>query len=432
MKLYNNDFWTLEDGLGIGNCGDYIAQMALEVPAPFTIGIIGKWGSGKTSILRRAFATLGGQPISQAVPLADAKTEMPKPDWDKWNHRRFESQNSQWDELHEVAEASFAVWYSPWQHPNVDNPMIPLLLEIKEQYSNWLKLKQTVMKRKFNRRDGMASLALIGSAIDAAANISGIYRGTLASGAIENVKKAWNEAAPAEPALSDGQRFHLLFEDAVSTLLDSVKKNQKQARLIIFIDDLDRCEESVIVTLLESIKLYLSTRHCVFVLGIDDNAVLKALKNHWSTRSDDDNREYLEKLFQANIPVPVPKTENIQIFIREQLSEHKVPLDPVKSVENSQEPATPLQHSIDHNLAALLEPNPRKIKNFINSLCAVWNLFQGRKSEPPALKEDASEEEQREHEAKKAAYRKFTHRFMVFHYLRLYHKPVWRLLERQR
>ncbi|MCP4698906.1 MAG: hypothetical protein GY862_18940, partial [Gammaproteobacteria bacterium] len=103
-----------------------------------------------------------------------------------------------------------------------------------------------------------------------------------------------------------------------------------------------------------------------------------------------------------------------------------------KSVENSLAPANPSQHPIDHNLAALLEPNPRKIKNFINSLCAVWNLFQGSKSEPPALKEDASEEEQREHEAKKAAYRKFTHRFMVFHYLRLYHKPVWRLLERQR
>jgi hypothetical protein len=43
-QRYNNDFWTLEDDLGIARTGDHMAKLALDVPTPFTIGVIGKWG----------------------------------------------------------------------------------------------------------------------------------------------------------------------------------------------------------------------------------------------------------------------------------------------------------------------------------------------------------------------------------------------------
>jgi hypothetical protein len=45
-QRYNNDFWTLEDDLGIARTGDHMAKLALDVPTPFTIGVIGKWGGG--------------------------------------------------------------------------------------------------------------------------------------------------------------------------------------------------------------------------------------------------------------------------------------------------------------------------------------------------------------------------------------------------
>ena len=58
-------------------------------------------------------------------------------------------------------------------------------------------------------------------------------------------------------------------------------------------------------------------------------------------------------------------------------------------------------------LEELLEPNPRKIKNFLNSLVAQWHLLpQGERP-------------------------KHAHLFVLFHYLRLYHRPVWRLLSHQ-
>ncbi len=417
QEKYHNDVWTLDDDLGIARGGDQVAQMALQVPTPFSIGVIGKWGSGKTSILRRAFATLGGHPISQAVPLGNVQQEYAEKDWQKWRHdQRVEPLGGDWGDLHDIAKASFCVWYSPWQHQNADNPLVPLLLEIQQQFSSVFE-----KAKNLNHQGGMATLALLEKAIDVGANITGLYRGALVSGTAQTVSQAWKDA-DTTPSLSDGQRFHLLFEEVVENLLKTIKQDEqenthKQARLVIFIDDLDRCEESVIISLLEGIKLYLNTKHCVFVFGIDDDAVLKALRNHWQHRSEDDNREYLEKLFQAHMPVPMPRTQRIQAFIKQQLEEHSIPLQAVfDDASEEQQTQRPDCRRVDENLAALLEPNPRKVKNFLNSLCATWHLF-----EPLKNRVETSDE----------ATGFLVHQFVLFHYMRLYHKSLWRLLEHQ-
>lgn len=222
----------------------------------------------------------------------------------------------------------------------------------------------------------------------------------MTEGTSDSVRKAWREAAPAEPSLDDGQRFHLLFEDAVETLLDGVADEDTgkiQGRLIVFIDDLDRCEEAVVVDLLESLKLYLGSERCVFILAIDESAVLSALVRHWPGRSEDANREYLEKLFQAVVPVPVPRREAVRSFVQDQLKDHDFP---------DCEGCAGMIHD-------LLEPNPRKIKNFVNSACANWELFKAASFGEPKVRQE------------------FAQRFLLFHYLRVQHKPVWRLLERQ-
>ncbi|GBC60266.1 hypothetical protein DENIS_1217 [Desulfonema ishimotonii] len=404
-QKYLNDQWTLEDDLGIAGTGDLLARMALEVQPPFSVRVTGKWGSGKTSVLRRAFATLGGQPIQQAVPLGQNVKETGSAEWEKWIYDSEKGRRQevlQWPaDLYAIAEQSLCVWYSPWQHQGTDNPLIPLLLEIQAQFSTRIRMKKKLLD--INRRGGLAALALIEQVIDVAASLTFQKNVKLAQGTTDRVRKAWKEAEPNLTGLSDGQRFHLLFEDAVKNILLSLSKKKKielleDERLIVFIDDLDRCEESVVVNLLEYIKLYLGSPHCVFVLGIDDNAVLGAMKRTWDGRSDEDNREYLEKMFQATLAVPLPRPDRIQAGIRAQLKAHKFPDD--KDEQG---------HDCAAIIEKLLEPNPRKIKNFCNSLCASWNQFRGYENESE----------------------NYARKFILFHYLRLFHRPVWRLLERQ-
>ena len=373
--MYLNDDWNISDDLGMGKAGDGLAKMALQVTAPFTIAVTGKWGSGKTSVMRRAFATLGGHPISQVMPLhQEAKTEINRDTWyrlsvvnmiDLSENNRLSAAIEQrkadlnWPkELQDCVENSFCVWFSPWQHQNAENPLIPLLLEIQAQFLLRYKLQQQF--KKLSRQAGLAAITLLERVANLALSLKD--NAIPITDSVKAVQQAWQagDRDKALTGLSDGQRFHLLFEDAIETALKGLSPQgeiQSRDRIVIFIDDLDRCEGSVVVNLLEAIKLYLGTQRCVFILGLDSTAILSALDHHWRNRSEDHNREYLEKLFQATVRVPAPHALQSKQMLQQQLQQHHVP--------DAEQWA---QHMVD-----LLEPNPRKLKNFANSFCAIWS-----------------------------------------------------------
>lgn len=87
--------------------------------------------------------------------------------------------------------------------------------------------------------------------------------------------------------------------------VDNFKKEYKKLtfkgkKLIVFLDDLDRCESDNIINLISSIKLFLSiNENIVFILGVDREAIALALQNKYS---NDYNKadEYLEKIFPIN------------------------------------------------------------------------------------------------------------------------------------
>lgn len=80
-------------------------------------------------------------------------------------------------------------------------------------------------------------------------------------------------------------------------------KPQNDKKIIVFLDDLDRCESENIITLISSIKLLLSlNKNIIFIIGIDKKAVTLALKNKYN---NDCNKadEYLEKIFPLNFEI---------------------------------------------------------------------------------------------------------------------------------
>nr|VFK52298.1 MAG: KAP family P-loop domain-containing protein [Candidatus Kentron sp. TUN]VFK52723.1 MAG: KAP family P-loop domain-containing protein [Candidatus Kentron sp. TUN] len=446
---YRNDLWTLDDGFSLGRVGDQVARMALEVEPPFTLGVTGKWGAGKTSVMRRAFATLGGQPIRQERTLAEVGEEGRSEEWENliWTNEQRVPELDWPSEYFQCSEGIFCIWFSPWQHQNEENPLIPLVREIQaqfqarlqHQFNNLQRLPEKTQKDKKDkeaiqrawprcRSNGLAAIKLLGQVGDAALSLTTGSSSSIVSGTIDAIQ-GWREERNTDAnltELSDGQRFHLLFEDAIDqvleTLLDFSEEGKagrrkedasedSRPRLIFFIDDLDRCEEAVIVRLLEAIKLYLVSHRCVFVLGLDDSAVLDALTRHWQ-RPEDNNREYLEKLFQAVLSVPLPAKPRVRKAVANQLDVHRIPFS----------------KRLAEDIEQLLEPNPRKIKNFVNGFCATWALHDAA----DWLKEEATSKVKTSGELPvEEEHERAVRRFLLFHYLRLYHRPVWRLLERQ-
>jgi hypothetical protein len=91
------------------------------------------------------------------------------------------------------------------------------------------------------------------------------------------------------------------FKESFQKMEDEIlEENQK---LIVFIDDLDRCEPENILTLLSSIKLFFSLgKRTIFFFGVDKEAVTNAVKTKYDDIIKSD--EYLEKVFDISFEMP--------------------------------------------------------------------------------------------------------------------------------
>ena len=101
------------------------------------------------------------------------------------------------------------------------------------------------------------------------------------------------------------------------SIFKSAKLNNNK-RLVVFLDDLDRCESDNIITLISAIKLLLSiNKNIIFIIGVDKTAVTLALKNKYN---NDYNKadEYLEKIFSITFElINNMQTQNFLKYISE-------------------------------------------------------------------------------------------------------------------
>lgn len=147
-------------------------------------------------------------------------------------------------------------------------------------------------------------------------------------------------------------------------------KEQEQKKLAIFIDDLDRCEPETALRLMEGIKVYLNLNNCVIIFGMDqrqvEHALVKALglKNEdgASMNADHYAREYLEKICQDIIHLPLPDKEQKSQYLLTLLFE-LVPNEPQKIFAQRIERIT--------SQFDCLPANPRKIKALANRLASM-------------------------------------------------------------
>lgn len=91
-------------------------------------------------------------------------------------------------------------------------------------------------------------------------------------------------------------------------------------RVIVYVDDLDRCQPDVVVGVLETLKLLLDLPHFVAVVGVDPRWLFRSLQLHFRDLIGDDDaapdaswaatpQNYLEKIFQYSLVLqPISST----------------------------------------------------------------------------------------------------------------------------
>jgi hypothetical protein len=126
------------------------------------------------------------------------------------------------------------------------------------------------------------------------------------------------------PNYKDKVKFLSHFEKDFARIVRAATKNGlgwKPSKLVIFIDDLDRCEPPKSADIVEAVNLFLDAEGCVFVIGMDSESVSKSVEVKYKDlfeRMKAENtgvvslgRSFLDKIVQ--IPFSVPRATPSQI-----------------------------------------------------------------------------------------------------------------------
>lgn len=94
-------------------------------------------------------------------------------------------------------------------------------------------------------------------------------------------------------------------ENFITTFQDKIEKYKEKnnRKIIVFLDDLDRCNSDNMLNIIYNIKLLLSVNNVIFVFGIDKEAVSLALKNKYNNEINK-AENFLDKIFPISFNMP--------------------------------------------------------------------------------------------------------------------------------
>ncbi len=84
---------------------------------------------------------------------------------------------------------------------------------------------------------------------------------------------------------------------------NSILKEHNKKRVVIFIDNLDRCLPDQVVDLIEDISAHFYSKNCIFVLAMDKQHVISAIEQKYPGFQ---GIQYLEKIVQFGLSMPKP------------------------------------------------------------------------------------------------------------------------------
>jgi hypothetical protein len=231
---------------------------------PISIGIYGAWGSGKTSFLMQLEDQLQKE-VKNSIPT---------------------------------------VWFEAWKYDRTDDVRSALIYTVLANLHTKANGQiQGKIKNGFEKIFEATKTLALNTQIGIGA--SGISV-TLPTGGqvIDDIDKA-EKFRTSIDCLADG------FKEAVSAYLEQYS-NDEQKKLIIFVDDLDRCLPEHVIIVLEALKLFLDRAPCIFVIAIDRTVVEKAIQNHYGSDPGICGRDYLDKIVQYPFTIPTVSSSQLR------------------------------------------------------------------------------------------------------------------------
>ena len=353
-----------------------------ELSPPFTLGIFGSWGVGKTSIvkdLRNSIVVEKSLPSTTAVYI------------DVW---KYEGDSLRRQFLIDVQEQLKNIKALKSKYDIEAQLYKDIAVEIESEHRfSWRRLKEAAPQLI------LVALAIVAIfLLFSKLPVNQVWQ--IALGAvvltflfqlfkgISRTVIVQQRVTTTEHGLYSSEQF----EKAFTNIINEATRNKKINKVAIIIDNLDRCSSNRIVEVLGVIKTYLEPRSnnkCVFVIPCDDAAIKEQVKAAYEvfTRGEEEENaeeyadEYIRKFFNASIRITPFIEKEMEPYIEVQLGKIRL-TENMPDVEVKQ---------LTQMIGSVFQKNPRQIKQFLNNLTSKYLLVKEREAEPyPMIKPDIS------------------------------------------
>jgi hypothetical protein len=244
------------DRLNFNNTVPKIIHFIEEMDTPAIFGIYGCWGSGKTTLMQ----------LTQQ-----------------------ELQTNYHDSVN-------TLWFDAWQYELLSegSMIFALLKKITDSFASNTSRLQKIIKNGLPVIIEMASTYtnIAGSTGNSNPLSTNSLTNFLKSPFVDPILSKYNKE------LSAMEEFKRLFSKEIEDILIREHKD----KLVIFIDDMDRCLPNSAVRFLEILKHFINSKRCIFILAIDNKIIARHINNVlWHPAIGD---EYLQKLIPYSFYIP--------------------------------------------------------------------------------------------------------------------------------
>ncbi|MDE6475678.1 MAG: KAP family NTPase, partial [Erysipelotrichaceae bacterium] len=224
----------------------------------YSIALDGSWGSGKTFFVKQAKLFIDAH--NEHLNLIDEEDKKIFTSYDNSENVTYQPQ--------------VTVYYDAWENDNDSDPVLSLIYSIISSIDTNYKLKES------------------DTLLNKAAAILDAFTG-------KNVREI--ASALEGKDLLDDIRKQKNLELNIKAFLNSLLE-ERGDRLIIFIDELDRCKPSFAVKLLERIKHYFTNDKITFVFSINLAEIQHTVKSYYGNEFD--SCRYLDRFFDLRLSIP--------------------------------------------------------------------------------------------------------------------------------
>jgi len=260
VDLYEQGFGQ-DDPFSRAEVGKQLSELVERIDDPVVIALDGSWGSGKSYFLKR------------------------------------------WVGAHTLENEGTAttVYFDSFAHDYLDDPLIAITAIIGERVE--AKTTSTIAMKKI--KSAVVKIFPIVARVGLAAATAGTSEvvGAAASAGLSASGKEFEKASEAFWKKEDGKREAMVeFTDALIELTKPANGQDEAQKLVIVIDEFDRCRPDYALSLLEVIKHFFAVPNVHFVLGVNLGELQNSVKIRYGNGVN--ARLYLQKFITLSMQLP--------------------------------------------------------------------------------------------------------------------------------